>query len=191
MRGGREVNARNEADVSKCMNPRSVALTLALLLSVSAAAQLPQKELAISLGRWDSDQLGNGPAFGLSYNRFWTRSFSTRFGRFVAREGDTTAGVAHASAEVHPFRASRVSPWAGVGIAGAYTRRAASNDHFTGSETTLTGIYRGGLDVMLSPRFALGGEFSYMKYEAELGSRFGNTVDVDPVTVMLSGRWRF
>ena len=175
------------------MHPRSLLLSLLLLFSLSASAQLARNELAVSLGRWDSDELGNGPMIGASYNHYWARVFSTRVGGFVARdfggfltrEGDASAAAAYVSGELHFFREARVSPWVGAGGAIANTL-LASND---ASETTLTGIYSGGVDVAISPRFAIGGEFSYMNYEAELGNRFG--YNVKPVMITLSGRWRY
>lgn len=171
------------------MNLRPLLPLALLLLSFSAAAQLPTREITVSVGRWDSNEVGNGPAIGASYNRYWTSLLSTRGGGFAARTGDFTTGAVHFSGELHLFRGARVSPWVGAGGAFAVVRRAASNDRFTGSESTLTGIYRGGVDVAVSPRFAVGAELTYMNYEVELGSRGGFTVD--PVMVMVTGNWRF
>ena len=173
------------------MNPRGLFLSILLLLfSLPAIAQPGPNELALSLGRWDSDEIGNGsPAVGASYNRFFGQVFSTRLGGYAARQGDFTSGALFLSGEIHLFRAARVSPWVGAGGGYGYVRRAASNDRFVGSETALTGIYSGGVDVTVSPRFAVGADVSYMNYEMSLGNRFGYRVD--PVMVSLTGRWRF
>ncbi|HEV7239221.1 MAG TPA: hypothetical protein VGQ36_08280 [Thermoanaerobaculia bacterium] len=171
------------------MNPRSLILLLLLLLSLPAAAQLPPNEVSLSLGRWDSSELGDAPVFGVTYNRYWARMFSTRLGVFGSREGDFTNAAAHAGVAAHLFRASRISPWVAAGVAQAYARRAGSDDHFVGFEMLLTGIYSGGVDVKVSPRFAVGAEMSYMNYEMMLGDRYGYRAD--PVMVMVTGRWRY
>lgn len=189
MNAGAALNEDAPSPVSAVMNPRTLLLPLLFLLTLSAAAQLPRNEATLALGIWDSDELGNDPAIGASYNHYWTGMFSTRAGGFVSRGGDFTTATMHVSAELHLFRAARVSPWVGAGGAWAHTRRAASNDHFVGDESQLTGIYSAGVDYAVSPAFALGAEASYMNYEMTLGNRFGYRVD--PVTVLLSGRWRF
>ena len=170
------------------MSPRYL-LSLVLLFSLSAAAQqLPRREASISLGQWDSSDLGNEPAIGASYNYYWTTMFSTRAGAFIARGDDVSATNAHFSGELHLFRDARVSPWVGAGGAFARVRREAEFDDVVRSESKLTGIYSGGVDVAVSPRFAIGAEVSYMNYELQL-TRFGDAVD--SVTILLSGRWRF
>lgn len=169
------------------MTPRPLLLALLLLTALPALAQ--RRELSASVGRWDSSQLGDAIAVGASFNYSWTNLVSARVGGLAAKEEEVTAVTAYARGELHLFRAARVSPWVGVGGAMAYTRLASSSDHFTGSETMWTGIYSGGLDVTVSPRFAVGAEVAYLNYEVGLGSRFGYTVD--PVTISLAARWRY
>ena len=173
------------------MSPRSllVPFLLLLLLALPATAQIDRDELALSAGRWDSDEIGNSPALGVSLAHYWARMISTRVGALATRDGDFTTTTLHASAELHLFPDSGVSPWVGAGGAHTTTRRAASNDHFTGSDSRLTAIYSGGVDVKVSPRYAVGAEASYMNYELMLGSRYGYRVN--PVTVLLTGRVRF
>lgn len=169
------------------MNLRCLLPLVLLLVSLPAAAQLPPREVSVSLGMWDTAELGNEPALGASHNYYWTPMLSTRAGGFIAKGDDVTSFNAHVSGELHLFRHTRVSPWVGAGLALAYTR--LNTQDFSGSEMHPTGIYSGGVDVAVSPRFAIGAEASYMNYELELGSRFG--YGVDSVTMLVSGRWRF
>ena len=173
------------------MNPRCLLFPLLLLLSLPAAAQLPSNEASVSLGRWDSSQLGDSPVFGASLNHYWSRArmLSTRVGVFGVHDGDVSVVAGQVGMGIHFFRSSRVSPWVGAGVAQAYTHLSESNDHFKGSEAVLTGIYSGGVDVAATPRFAVGAEFSYMNYGLEIGSRYGYSVD--PMIMTVTGRWRF
>lgn len=151
-------------------------------------AQAPRREVSASVGLWDSEGLESGPAVGASWSRSWRGAFSARLGGLLARSSDATTATVHLSGELHPFRASRVSPWIGAGAALVYSRIGPPNEHFHGSETDLAPIFRGGVDVPVSPRVTLGAEVSYLKYEVTIGSRSG--VAVDPVTVMLVARYR-
>ena len=161
-------------------------LPLVLLLSVSAAAQFPRNEVAVSAGIWDSSDLGNEPMVGASLNYHWTSLFSTRLGGFVAKGDDVTASIVYISGELHFFRDARVSPWVGAG--GALARVRRDGEFGEVSDSQLTGIYSGGVDVAVTPRFALGAEVSYMNYEVQL-TRFGDRVD--SITYSGVGRWRW
>lgn len=170
------------------MSLRSL-LPLVLLVSLPAAAQLAGNEASVSLGMWDSSDLGNEPAIGASLNHYWLSMLSTRLGAFVAKGSDVTASTVHLSGELHFFRDARVSPWVGAGGAlGRVMREAELADEGELSESTLTAIYSGGVDVAVSPRFALGAEMSYMNYELQL-TRFGDTID--SLAYSLAGRWRW
>jgi outer membrane protein W len=179
------------------MTPRLLALTLLALLVFPAFAQQPRNELAASFGRSEFDQLGDAPAVGLSYNRFWTRMVSTRFGAFVASEdlnedgGNKRVGAYHASVEVHFLRERVLSPFVSVGGALAFSRVEHPNSDFTASDSLLTPIVGAGIDITITPHFALGADAHYIKYDAEtdLGDRFGTTLD--PLTVLVSAKYRF
>jgi opacity protein-like surface antigen len=177
------------------MTPRPLFLVLLFLLALSATAQQPRNELAVSVGRSQFHQLGDAPAVGLSYNRYWTAALSTRFGAFMAAEdlpegaGSKRIGAYHVSGEVHLLRDRRVSPYAGLGIALAHSSIKISQFDFSSSEMTFAPIVEAGLDVNLTRRFTLGGDVRYLYYDAELGSRFG--YQLNPLTVLVSAKFRY
>jgi hypothetical protein len=78
-----------------------------------------------------------------------------------------------------------------VGAALAFSHIERPNSDFTRSDTLLTPIFGAGIDLTLSPRFALGADVHYIKYDAEteLGDRFGTPLD--PTTVLVSAKFRF
>lgn len=141
-----------------------------------------RNEIAVSFGRTDAEQLGDIPAAGLSYNHFWTHMISTRFGAFAGTGEDTSIGAVHASAEAHFRREQRVSPYAGAGVAYAFTERGRK-------ETVIAPIFEAGVDVRLSPRFSVGLDARYLFYHSELEDRFG--YDLHPLTVLASAKFRY
>lgn len=177
------------------MTPRLPFFVLFVFLAFSATAQQSNNEIAVSLGRSQFHQLGDAPAVGLSYNRYWTPALSTRFGAFMAGEdlpegaGSKRIGAYHASGEAHFFRDRRFSPYAGFGIALAQSSIKISQFDFSSSEMTVAPIVDAGLDANLTRRFTLGADVRYLYYDAELGSRFG--YQLNPLTVLLSAKFRY
>ena len=182
------------------MNGRALPLSLVLLLAVSAfplAAQTPANEIALSAGHSDLGQLGDAPAAGISYNRYWRGGFSTRFGVFGAAEeltsdpdgGEKRIGAGHVSAEYHFLRRHRLSPYAGLGVAFAVNELEHANSDFSASESSFETIVSGGVDLNVTPRFALGADARFMYYDVGLGDRFG--YQVDPLTVLVSAKFRY
>jgi opacity protein-like surface antigen len=175
------------------MNGRSFSLFLVLLVSVPMVAQQARNEVAVSAGRSDMGELGDAPAFGVSYNRYWTGGLSTRFEVFTAGEengvGDRRVTTSHISAEYHFLRDRAVSPYVGAGLAWVDNTRHLDEFDFTSTESVFTAIGSAGVDLNVSRRFSLGVDVRYLYFDVELGSRFG--YQVDPLTVMGSAKFRF
>jgi outer membrane protein W len=174
------------------MTPRLVSLAFLLLLSLPALAQ--RNELAVSFGRSEFDSLGDGPAFGLSYNRFWTDSVSTRFALFAAADeanvgnGEDIVSAYYATAEYHFLRGRRISPFAGLGLAFAFVSidRVGGNSE---GDSGFAPVIIGGVDVNITRRFALGADVTYLQFEADLDDRFATALD--PTTVLVSAKFRY
>lgn len=172
---------------------RHLPLLLILLLALPLSAQLPRNEFAVSAGSSNLNDLGNAPAAGVSINHFWLRTLSTRAGVFAAAKdgevGDVVSGAWHLSAEYHPFRGRAVSPRLAAGVAWAFSEIDYADIDFSASETQIVPILGGGVDVRVTPRFSVGAEALYMNYEADLGNRFG--FSVDPLTILGSARFHW
>lgn len=173
---------------------RSLSLALLLLLSFPAIAQQLRNELAVSVGRSEYDARGDGTAFGISYNRFWTNTVSTRFGGFATGEettesiGDEVLGAYTATAEYHFLRGGRISPYVGAGFAYAFVRVDRVNAR-TASDSGFAPVAIGGLDVQLTRRFAIGADVTYFQFDADLDDSF--TTALDPTTVLVSAKYRY
>lgn len=163
---------------------RALALSLLFLLSLPAIAQ--RNELAVSYGRSEFDALGDGPAFGASYNRFWTENVSTRFALFAASEDHKTVGAYSATAEYHFLRGRRISPYAGLGIALAVV---SIDGYDSVSDTGFAPVIGAGIDLNLTRRFAIGADVTYLQFDADLDDRF--TIALDPTTFLISAKYRF
>jgi outer membrane protein W len=159
------------------------------------AQQQPRHEVAVSGGVTYYHYSGEAPAFGASYNHFFTRVASARAGFFIAREaqytghGEIRFTAMHLSAEYHPFRGRRLSPRVSAGVAYAAYR----NDFGLGIEeekdSTITAIGGAGLDVNITRRFALGVEALYIPFTPNARDRFA--LALNPATAMASARFRW
>ncbi|HEU4889616.1 MAG TPA: OmpW family outer membrane protein [Thermoanaerobaculia bacterium] len=179
------------------MSPRLLSLALLLLLSLPAIAQQLKNELAVSVGRSQYDQLDDGTALGISYNRFWTESVSTRIGAFAAGEAeeanagigdDDVVGAYYATAEYHFLRGGRVSPFAGVGFALAFASIERLNAR-SANDTGFAPIVLAGIDIQLTQRFAIGADVSYFQFDADLEDQ--GSAALDPTTVLVSAKYRY
>lgn len=104
---------------------------LALLLSSPLAAQLPNNELGLVLGhaslKEDAGNESSADTAGISFNRYWTPSVSTRFSAtqfgIETFRADLGQGRAldmtsySAAVEYHLRRDRMFSPYAGLGVA--------------------------------------------------------------------------
>lgn len=177
------------------MSPRLLSLSLALLLALTATAQQPRNELALSYGRTETEQLGDAFTKGASYTRFWTNAIATRFGAQVSNEdfpddaGDKQLGSYSAIAEYHFLRGRTFSPYAGLGLAYAFARQHLNHSDFSRGDSVLGGIIDVGLDMNFTPRIALAVSANYLKFDPDLGDRHGSTLD--PTTVLVSAKYRY
>jgi outer membrane protein W len=151
--------------------------------------------------------------YGLSFNHYWTNSFSTElalqkysadmtigsdFGpTFTA--GELRVTTVTAMAQWHFNRDGRFSPYIGGGIA-----RVGGDFEFASdilepgdessvdleSETTWTAAV--GANVRLTDRIALTGEMKGIPWDArEEGGILGDAIEVDPITFAVGVRFRF
>ena len=148
-----------------------------------------RNEVAISAGWTDFANLGGARAIGASYSHFWTPAVSTQLGAILAGDQITEAHPnnsftdVHATAEFHAFRERLLSPWAALGIA------FVAIDEPERSNSTFTTIAGAGVDVKISRRLAIGGQWHYSPFEVDPRDRFG--LRVNPTTVMVAARWRY
>ncbi len=171
------------------------ALFLALFLSLPVIAQQTNNEIAISYGRTETEDLGDAPAVGISYARFWTRGLATRVGGQWSGEdlpdnaGDNSVNAYFATAEYHFFRDRLMSPYIGGGIAHAFADIHFSSSGFRGDDSMYTAMVIAGADVNFTRRFAVGVDARYMTFDPDLGDRFGTILD--PMTVFVSAKYRY
>jgi hypothetical protein len=166
-------------------------LSFSVLLSLPLFAQ-QQHEVSVSAGRTWYKYTGEASAAGASYNRFWSRTVSTRAGFLIAREEHRNGredrfGAVHATAEYHPFRGRLFSPRVAAGVAYGDSRI----EGFDGARnrSALSVVGGGGLDVRITPRFYFGAEALYIPFTLDPGDRFA--YDLDPVTTFASARFRW
>ena len=177
------------------MSPRILFLSLALLFPLFAIAQQPRNEIAVSYGRTETEELGDARPQGASYTRFWTGAVATRFGAQISQEdfpddaGDKRFGAYSAIVEYHFLRSRTFSPYAGAGVAHAYARQRLRAANFTKDDSVITVIVDVGLDINVTPRVALGFSANYLKFDPDLGDRFGTILD--PTTALVSAKYRF
>lgn len=180
------------------MNSRSRFLVLLLLLSlpiaVSASAQ-SNNEVAVGYGRTMTSEVGNAPAIGLSYARFWNNGIAVRIGGTRAEEdfpdnaGDKLFGGYFAVAEYHLFRDRLFSPYIGGGLAYGVARVYLFHSDLTYDDNAYSATGHVGLDVNLTRTFAIGAAASYMRFDPDLGDRHGSIAD--PITTLVSAKVRF
>jgi opacity protein-like surface antigen len=162
------------------MTPRCSLLFLALFLSLPAAARLPRNEVSLAAGWTDLARYGGDRTIGAGYTRYWHPAVATQLGVSVA--GDRFMSV-HLTAEYHARRERTFSPWGGLGIA----RRAF--DAGDAEETNVGLIAAGGVDLNVTPRFAIGGQLHYSRLVTDEGDRF--EANVHPTTITIAARWRY
>ena len=165
-------------------------LLLLLLLSLPLFAQ--NNEIAVSYGLTNYKHSSETPAYGVSYNRFWTRTVSTRLGVLDTRkelpdnQGERSVTAAHASVEYHPLRGRLLSPRLSAG--GAYATSENTADAVD-NDSTVTVIAGAGVDFNLTRHFALGAEVLYIPFTPQARDRF--SFALDPRTLFASARFRW
>jgi opacity protein-like surface antigen len=175
------------------MNTRLLPLAL-LLFTLPALAQQPNDEVALSYGRATFTDLGDSPTIGLSYAHFWRTGIAARVGAqrsqedFPDNQGDKLVEAFYATAEYHLFRNRLISPYVGGGATYGHARMHLTNA-FTAEDSVISGFGDAGVDVNFTPRFAIGADVNYFRFDPDLGDRYGTRLD--PITILGSVRYRF
>jgi outer membrane protein W len=178
-----------------------ISVLAAFLLAVPLFAQQTKNEFAVSYGRANfSEDVGDTSSestIGLTYNRFWTPAVSTRFGVTeigadleidLATDQTISTSAWTASVEYHLLRDSRISPWAGVGV--AYVQTEIGTREFDASPPhELTGLVTAGADVNLIRLLSIGADVAYMPYKPDVGPI--GEVNVSPLTISANVKFRW
>lgn len=183
------------------MRPFIIALfLLALAFPLFSQTMEPTKnEFRFAYGRSyfteDAGDVSRESSIGLTYNRFWTPRFSTRVGVTeigadlaidLGTDNEISSSVWTASAEYHPLRDRRISPWAGLGL--AYVQTEIGTRSFDATPPhELTGLFTAGVDLNIIRLLSIGADVAYMPYKPDVGPV--GEVDLSPVTV--SGNLKF
>jgi len=175
------------------MTPRILSLAL-LLFTLPALAQ-PNNEIAVGYGRTMTSEVGDAPAIGLSYARFWSNGIAVRVGGtrsekdFPDNAGDKMFGGYFAVAEYHLFRDRLFSPHIAGGLAYGVARVYLFHSDLTFEDNAYSATGIVGLDVNLTRNFAIGVDSSYMRFDPDLGDRHGSIAD--PITTLVSVKYRY
>jgi opacity protein-like surface antigen len=170
----------------------SIPAALLLSFTLTLAAQPANNDVRLSYGRsyFSEDVADNAYAntIGLTYNRFRTPHLSTRFGVTqigadlavdLGGDNEVQSSVWTASAEYHPLRERRLSPWAGLGV--AYVQTDIGARHFDASPSNeFTGLLTGGVDVNMTRRLSIGADLAYLHYKPDLGA--AGEINMSPLT---------
>ncbi len=174
-------------------------ITFTLIAAVAATAQLPMNEIGVNVGRSDFPGFDEADTLGVSYNRFWGHALSSKFGltRFSAEPdflpgipGELDMRVLSGELQWHFGRGNLFSPYVG---GGAVYVMSSLDDTVAGdieADNEITLIASGGLNVNITPRFAINGDVSYMPYETEFAPVILG-VGMDPLTISLGAKFRW
>jgi outer membrane protein W len=156
-----------------------------------------------------------GIGLGLTFNKYWTRSFSTEFavqtfsGEMSIGEtgspafvvGELNGAAISGMGQFHFNRAGRFSPYVGGGIAfvGGEFEFADDlgldpDDETTFDlETEATWLAGVGVDVKLTERVLLNGDLRYMPWSAqpEDSEALEDRLDVDPMVISVGVKFRW
>jgi len=179
--------------------------------STDVAAWVVDSELSESTITEDGEDIAfdfdERVGWGLSLNRYWTKSFSTevavqKYGAELTvndfKAGDLDVTSLTLMGQWHFRRDTRFSPFIGAGIA-----RIGGEFHFVDivddpepeeisleSEVTWTAAF--GADINLNPHWAITGEMKFVPWDArEKGGEQIDAVEVDPATFAAGVRFRF
>lgn len=183
----------------------STFILAALLLTIPVFAQNQNNELGIAFGNARMDDFGDAGTFGISYNRYWTRGLSTKIDMtgFAAdvvvvdvgpgqapSAGDFVMGALSAQMQYHFLRGQRFSPYFGGGLAFVTTSFENTPAGDLEADNDVTGIASVGVDLNLGRRWAITGDATYMPHEAVFPQGL-TTIDLDPLTLSLGGKFRW
>ena len=202
------------------MIKRAVLLLSLLLLPVAVVAQ-PMNEIGIfiSTSQFDDSEIDDAGdiidvefdedmGYGVLYNRFWTRSFSTEFAYqrlgadlsvsfrdIVEDAGTLDLDILSATGQFHFARGGFLSPYIGGGVA-YISGEAGSIDEDELEDTDLENeidfLVNAGLQLRIGQTMSVYLDGKYVMYEARgEGDPDDETVDINPMILSAGVRWRF
>lgn len=198
---------------------RTVIVLSLLLFPLLAAAQSNELGVFISTSQFEDSELSDGVdtldlefdedmGYGVSYNRFWFGGFSTEFAYqklgadltvgfedIRADAGELDLDILSATAQLHFARGGMFSPYIGGGVA-YVSGQAGSIDEEELEDTDLESevefLANAGLDIGLTPGFAIFIDGKYILYEARgEGDSDGEALDINPLIVGAGVKLRF
>ena len=149
--------------------------------------------------------------YGISLNHFWTSAFSTEFaidrlgadldvsfdGSPALTVGEAEVTMYSASAQWHFRRASRISPYVGIGAAYFGSRFDLLLEEEVAEldvENELSWIATGGVSFQLSDRVSLAADARYAPYQPEFTDEEtgeDESIDINPLILSAAIRFRF
>ncbi len=149
--------------------------------------------------------------YGVSLNHFWTNAFSTEFaidrlgadldvsfdGGPALTVGETEVTMYSAIAQWHFRRASRVSPYVGIGAAylsGRFDLLLEEEVAVLDVENELTWIATGGVSFQVSDHVSLAADARYAPYQPEFTDEEtgeDERIDINPLILSAAIRFRF
>ena len=198
---------------------RILILLSLLLLPVVATAQSNELGVFISTSQFDDGEIRDGVdvadvefdedmGYGVSYNRFWTGSFSTEFAyqrlgadltlsvRDISRQaGELDLDILSATGQLHFARGFFISPYVGGGVAYVSGEAGSIDEDELESadlENEINWLVNGGLNIGLGRSTAIFVDGKYVMYEARgEGDSDDDALDVNPLIISAGLKFRF
>ena len=195
------------------------ALSLLLLISLPATAQMNELGVFISTSQFDDGEIEDaGDVFdvefeeemgvGVLYNRFWTNGFSTEFAYqrlgadLTLSAGEVAEDVAEldldllsATAQLHFGRTSMLSPYIGGGVAYISGQAGAIDEselEDADLESEIEFLANAGVNLNLGRSFGIFLDGKYVLYEARgEGDPDDQAFEINPLIISGGIKWRF
>ena len=196
-----------------------VALSLFLLLPLTAAAQMNELGVFVSTSQFDDSEIEDAGdvfdvdfdedmGFGVSYNRFWTDAFSTElayqrigadmtlgFEDVVEQIGDLDLDILSATAQLHFARRGFLSPYIGGGVAFISAEFGAiDEDEIEAAELEdeIEFLANAGVNLNLGRGFAIFLDGKYILYEVRgEDDTDDEAVEINPLIIAGGIKLRF
>jgi outer membrane protein W len=202
------------------MTKKSLILFSLLLFPVLVSAQ-PMNEIAgfISTSQFDDGEIQDAGdifdvefdedmGYGVSYNRYWTRAFSTEFAYqklgadltvsfedITADAGQLDLDILSATAQFHFARGSIISPYIGGGAAYISGQTGSiDQDELEDAdlENELDFLANAGIDLNIGQDFSIFLDGKYIVYEARAeGDPQESSLDLNPLILSAGIKFRF
>ena len=197
-------------------------IAIALVAIVTSPLLAQSNELALLGGMTSvsttnsggsSIDFDNGTAYGLSYNRFWTRSFSTDFsvmksshdgnigfeGEPLLDTGSLDLTTFAGTLQYHVIHTRPLDVYVGAGAAHVSADDLKSADLVAAGvpnvsiDSQTTWLLNAGAAIGIGRSFAVGIDGKYVRYRPDSASPGTDVVrlDLDPLTIALALKFRF